>query len=347
VGTADPLATWRLHMLVADQYEHHSVSSGYHQIARLFPRAGWISLRALERRHLNWLRRPTFVGAEIKSLDDLVSEFGGEILWHILYGDMTRVSNDLREIDPRSKVIVTLHQPVSLLRTIHPDILVLQEVDALAALSEEQAAELRELNLGPRVFSLHHGIWTGTFKSAPSSVPDDCVLFVGEHLRDWLLLTRVARQLETDRSLHLRLVIPRIYSDWFRHRPNTIVETQIPEGDLITCYQRSLVLLLPLQGAVANNAILEAMSCGCPVLTNRLPSVEEYLGDEGIYFSEGDANECVHKIKSLRRKSHGEQSSLRAALAARAARFDWNVLRPSYASFYQAVWSSGPWTPPT
>jgi glycosyltransferase involved in cell wall biosynthesis len=339
VDTADP-PLWRLHMFVADRYEHHSTSSGYHQIAHLFPKAGWVSLRGLERRRLDWLRRPSFVRAEIESLEEFVSKFGGETLWHILYGDMTRVSHDLREVDPRSKIIVTLHQPVPFIQAHHPDMATLRDADALVALSEEQAEELRRLNLGPIVSLLRHGIWTDTFRPGLSTVPDNCVLFVGEHLRDWLLITNVARQLGQDPSLRLRLVIPRIYSDWFVNVPNATIETGIPEVDLITHYQRSLLLLLPLQAAIANNALLEAMSCGCPVLTNRLPSVKEYLGDEGVYFSDGDASECMQKIESLRRKSHRERVSLRTALVARAARLDWTALRPSYASFYRAVWSS-------
>ena len=169
--------------------------------------------------------------------------------------------------------------------------------------------------------------------------PENCVLFVGEHLRDWLLLTRVALHPERDPTLRLRLVIPRSYRPWFLNLPNATVESGIPEAHLIAHYQRSLLLMLPLQGAIANNTLLEAMSCVCPILTNRLPSVEEYLGNEGVYFSEGDASDCVQKIESIR-KNRGDRASLCAALVDRAARFDWTALRPAYATLYQATWRS-------
>ncbi len=60
----------------------------------------------------------------------------------------------------------------------------------------------------------------------------------------------------------------------------------------------SHVVFLDLAGAVANNAILECIVRHTPVLVNRLPSVEEYLGPEyPLYFE--NLEEAAAKAENL------------------------------------------------
>lgn len=62
----------------------------------------------------------------------------------------------------------------------------------------------------------------------------------------------------------------------------------------------SSVVLLHLRGSVANNAILECMVQGTPVLVNPLPSVREYLGDDyPLYFD--DLEEAARKASDPER----------------------------------------------
>ena len=48
-------------------------------------------------------------------------------------------------------------------------------------------------------------------------------------------------------------------------------------------YDRTLltsVVVVPLLGGTANNAVLESISSNVPAFVSRLPSTEEYLGKE-------------------------------------------------------------------
>lgn len=65
------------------------------------------------------------------------------------------------------------------------------------------------------------------------------------------------------------------------------------------------VVFLDLIGASANNAVIECIRRGTPVLVNRLPAVEEYLGaDYPLYFdSLGGAADKLHDM-SLIKKAH-------------------------------------------
>lgn len=67
----------------------------------------------------------------------------------------------------------------------------------------------------------------------------------------------------------------------------------------------SSVMFLDLYGAVANNAIIEAIVRATPVLVNRLPSVQEYLGaDYPLYFDSLDQAAAMASDPSLVRAAH-------------------------------------------
>ena len=67
---------------------------------------------------------------------------------------------------------------------------------------------------------------------------------------------------------------------------NTYVYKDISDAELLNLYQKANVLFLPLLDAIANNVILEALACGLPVITTKLPGTMEYLTEqEGILIS--------------------------------------------------------------
>ena len=59
--------------------------------------------------------------------------------------------------------------------------------------------------------------------------------------------------------------------------PNLVYKAGIPEGELLQLYQSASVLLMPLRDATANNAILEGMACGVPLVVSDVGSVRDYV----------------------------------------------------------------------
>lgn len=60
--------------------------------------------------------------------------------------------------------------------------------------------------------------------------------------------------------------------------------------ELQELYQSADLLFLPVIDATANNAVVEAMACGLPVVSSDLGGIRDYVGEEtGILCAPGDA----------------------------------------------------------
>ena len=52
----------------------------------------------------------------------------------------------------------------------------------------------------------------------------------------------------------------------------------VSEAELVDLYQRADALLLPVTGATANNAVLESLACGTPVISTDVGGIPEIFG---------------------------------------------------------------------
>ena len=64
-------------------------------------------------------------------------------------------------------------------------------------------------------------------------------------------------------------------------------------------YNESHCLIYPSSYEGFGLPILEAMSAGCPVIANSIPSLEETGGNAAVYLESLDAEEIVGKVKGL------------------------------------------------
>ena len=114
----------------------------------------------------------------------------------------------------------------------------------------------------------------------------------------------------------------------------------ISDSELLWIYRSADLVFLPLVDAMANNAILEAMAMGLPIVTTDLPATREYLGDDAaLFYSRSDANAAANAIESLiedpnLRKKMGYTGLMRAM-----RQYDWNVVGRLYQQLYSKLLS--------
>lgn len=314
-------------VFIGDRCCDHSPSSGYDQVCSLFPEAGWLSGRALEAGRLDWLRPPAKSAPPERPV------------FHVFYGDCSGKPLPvlLRRRFPEARIVSSVHQPVSRLKTDEAGCAALRASDALVTVSEAQVRELAGLQLDAPVYAVPHGVWTTVFRptGVRRDLPSEIVLTVGSFHRDWDGVKRIAEILARAgiRILALGTGAREHLNGSGEHIQ---VLPRFSEAELLEMYHCAAVVFLPFLDATASNALLESMSVGCPVVCPRFPALIEYLGEESDCFGAGQYDQAATAI--LR---YVQDPSARAAksqaLINRAAKFDWACLKHRYAAVYSRV----------
>ena len=112
--------------------------------------------------------------------------------------------------------------------------------------------------------------------------------------------------------------------------PNVEHHRGVSDEQLVRLYQQAHLLLLPLLETTANNALLEGIACGLPVVSTALPSVP---GDEAILIDRNDPDALTEAVLRLRRDP--EQRARRAQRARlRAESLAWPRIAPRFDQLY-------------
>jgi len=137
-----------------------------------------------------------------------------------------------------------------------------------------------------RLYFIRHGVDAGFFSPDhnPQRSAPPRVLVAGQFLRNFKMLQRVVRRLiELHPGLEYDFLIP----EWARQRESLPELFQFPqihwhaglsEGQLRSHYRQSYIHLLPMSDSGANNAIVESLACGLPVLTTDVGGIRDYGG---------------------------------------------------------------------
>jgi glycosyltransferase involved in cell wall biosynthesis len=229
---------------------------------------------------------------------------------HVLYCENN--FNLLRRLKLRNKIVVTIHQPFEWwLETKISLKEYFSKVDQIIVLSKDNLAAFTAIAPG-RVCYIPHGIDTefytvGKFDKQYNDILK-CIC-VGQWYRDFVTLNKVVSQFKDSKNIEFRIVIPEDKIKTHPHKealheiincPNVIWFNRISDNELKMLYQSSDVLLLPLIAATANNALLEGMACGLPVITNDVGGIRDYTDMSFTdYIAKEDADGFIRAIKSF------------------------------------------------
>jgi len=96
----------------------------------------------------------------------------------------------------------------------------------------------------------------------------------------------------------------------------------VPDATLVALYSRAQALMFPSLGEGFGLPAVEAMSQGVPVLASSAGSLQEIVGDAGLYYPPLDAAEMARKINTFL-SDPTLQSTLRERALKRVKRFTW------------------------
>ena len=346
--------------LVYHRIPHHSAHAGYDQLAshlgrRLpvertdgllpdtVPPAAWAPIVA--RAGLTWYDEWS-LGLEYAAARDLAGS--PNTIYHVLYGEnVFRRLASLRwlaEIQG-SRFVATYHQPPAIFEQVVSQPEVLRALDAVVAVGTVQAEYLASV-VGPeKVFTIPHGIDTDYYRPAERSATDSLVcLCVGQWLRDFRMLAEVSdRVAAADPSITFKVIARPEDAAVFQGRSNVTIESGLSDAVLRHAYQSADLLVLPLTDCTANNAILEALACGLPIVTTAVGDIRDYV-DPGcaVLVGAGDAGAMRDAILRL-----ATDRSARLEMGRRSRRramdFDWSTVAEQTIALYNAL--AGPERP--
>ncbi|HEV2801022.1 MAG TPA: glycosyltransferase family 1 protein [Pyrinomonadaceae bacterium] len=165
-------------------------------------------------------------------------------------------------------------------------------------------------------------------------VEDDFILFVGtvEPRKNLLTLVRAFAELVGHTSLRPQLVIAG-QKGWLTDELFALIEESglgrrilftgyVSDEDLAALYSSCRMSVYPSLYEGFGLPPLEAMSCGAPVITSRIPVIMETVGDAARLVTPTDVREltdCIHELWT----NDAERRRLSAKGRAHAATFTW------------------------
>lgn len=234
----------------------------------------------------------------------------------------------------KRRIFICFHQPPGCFRLNWRRFEDLDSLGGIVCLGHEQAAYFRSVCDSP-VHLLRHGVSHGFFQP-----PEDLslrkgnrLLFVGQWLRDFETLTSAMAHVWSRRpDLQLDCVVPRFVRNSEPLRRLAMDQrvtwhAELSDEQLRALYQAADLLFLPLLDAVANNAVVEALACGLPIVSTHVGGISEYLpSGAGELCRPGDAHSHAEAICSWLDDPAKRESAGSIARNFALVNLDWDVI---------------------
>ncbi len=242
----------------------------------------------------------------------------------------------------RPKIVATYHQPPELLDSLTCK-KVISMLDHVTVVSHEQIPYFQGLLPSDKITVILHGINVDFFR--PRNTPKTGGVFrcitVGHWLRDFKAIREVAKKLVEYKNIEFHVVTSELTGPrqtGLEGLTNVILyRNTLDDAGLLEQYQQADILFLPLLQSTANNALLEGIACGLPVISTLLPSVKAYLpGKEAILIKDNDPKQFIDVISDLFRNSDNCRNMAQEARK-RAEELDWRNIAPQYEAVYSKL----------
>lgn len=267
--------------------------------------------------------------------DTLGSWWRGEVdLLHFLDGEHTAqfLPRLAAAFPSKPRTIATFHQPAAILPSVFPRRSAVA-LDHAVMVASSQLAYFRDLLPEERLSVVPYGIDIDFFRpsGAPARTGKIRCLTSGSYLRDWKTYGEIVHALRGRPDIAFDVVSAT--APEFPGLPAVTVHRSVTDEQLRALYHQSDILVLPLLDATANNALLEGMACGVPIVASDLPAVREYATDACVLPVPQRADRFVEAIEALAGDA-SRRARMGQAGRERSLAFSWPSIARRYEELY-------------
>lgn len=244
----------------------------------------------------------------------------------------------LRRLAPRTRLLATIHLPLDYY-SLDNTLRAYRHLHGIIALARWQVEQVRNLLPNVRAWWVPCG-FDMDHEFRPEPAPPDGVfrvVTIGSNYRDWSLTEAILDQAAAHYPrwrFHL-VGIPVRQRTAYAARPNVIIEPRLDEAAYFALIARCQTLLLPLNFATNNTAVLEAYSVGTPTLCSDLPAIHDYAVSTTRTFR--DARGALAILAERAAWSAEQWAAAREATRNEGRRFDWRNVSKMVSTVYEEL----------
>ncbi len=214
-----------------------------------------------------------------------------------------------------------------------------RQLDAVILMSKTQCRFFKECGVPEeRIHVILHGVDTSYFRPQPARDSSIfTVLSVGSYRRNFTLLREMCSVFRDHSSIRFRIVAAAHFNRMFDNLPNVTFLTGMSDAGLLREYQQASCFLATAENATANNALLEALACGLPIIAERVGGIPEYLDARcGLVSDHANSEDLIQHILRLF-NSPQLQSEMAASSRRRAEELDWTHVAKKTEEIYRQL----------
>jgi len=216
----------------------------------------------------------------------------------------------------------------------------LRSLSAIVIMSETQRPFFESCGVAShKIHCILHGVDTKFFlpSNAESPPSNFTVLSVGSYKRNFPLLRQVAVKLKKHPGICIKVVTSKNFYQYFSDLDNVEFVSGLTDFELVETYQSSSCLLLTVENATANNALLEGLACGLPVVAENIGGVSEYVNSDCAIVTEAKNSDLLVEAIIKLSRSTSQCSEMAKAARKRALELSWSKVAVKTEELYKSL----------
>ena len=251
----------------------------------------------------------------------------GKIKWNLQRSRLRKASAIITDSQSSKKDIVRLAQiPDNKINVIY---LAAGEEFKVIRSSELRTANLKNKYNLPDKFALYVGDVTWN-KNLPALIEAAKISKI-----PLVLVGKAIAEKEFDRSNPWNQDLVKVKKMALEYE-NIFVLGFVPQDDLVSLYNTATVFVMPSFYEGFGLPILEAMSCGCPVVVSKEGSIQEVAGDAPFYVDAYDVNSIAQGMEKVFKDAILQKELSRKGIA-QSGKFSWKKTAEETMKIYKEV----------